>query len=106
MRTRTQRLATANEVKIQCINHQLSDDLGTRVLYKILDRYVNTGEVYVGKELRLVKRYDRPRYYLVNLFNDPDKKDTVLIRDGDPSSSSYPPAETQNTTGEGAPRPA
>jgi hypothetical protein len=32
MRTRAQRLATANEVKLHCIEHQLSDDLGTRVL--------------------------------------------------------------------------
>jgi hypothetical protein len=87
MRTRAQRLSTANEVKLQCIEHQLSDDLGTRVLYTMLDRYVNTGETYIGKEIRLVKRYDRPRYYLVNLYNDTNKKDTVLIRDGEPGSN-------------------
>jgi hypothetical protein len=81
MRTREQRLATVNEVKLQCINHQLSDDLGTRVLYTMLDRYVNAGETYEDKRIRLVKRYDRPRYYLVNLHNDPNKRDTVLIRE-------------------------
>ncbi len=81
MRTREQRLKTANEVKLQCIEHQLSDDLGTRVLYTMLDLYVNRGETYEDKRIRLVKRYDRPRYYLVNLYNDENKKDTVLIRE-------------------------
>lgn len=83
MRTRSQRLATANEVKLQCIEHNLSDDLGTRVLYRMLDNYVERGETYIGKEIRLVKRYDRPRFYLVNLHNDPNMRDAVLIRDAE-----------------------
>ncbi len=80
MRSRSDRLATANDVKIQCIQHQLSDDIGTRVLYRMLDKYVEEGETYIGKEIKLAKRYDQPRYYLVNLHNDPKVKDTVLIR--------------------------
>ena len=46
----------------------------------MLDKYVDEGETYVGKEVKLAKRYDRPRYYLVNLYNDNSIKDTVIIR--------------------------
>jgi len=80
MRSRSERLATANDVKMQCIQHQLSDDIGTRVLYSMLDKYVEQGETYIGKEIKLAKRYDQPRYYLVHLYNDPQVQDTVLIR--------------------------
>ena len=83
MRTRAERLATLNEVKLVCMEHELSDDIGTRVLYSILDKYVDNGETYVNKEIRLVKRYDRPRYYLVNLYNDKTKVDTVVIKSRD-----------------------
>jgi hypothetical protein len=82
-RTRAERLATANEVKLLCIEHQLSDDVGTRVLYLMLDKYVDKGETYLNKEIRLTKRYDRPRYYLVNLYNDKAHTDTVIIKSRD-----------------------
>ncbi len=80
MKSRAERLATANEVKLVCMEHQLSDDIGTQVLYRMLDKYVDDGETYVNKEIRLTKRYDRPRYFLVNLYNDEAKKDTVVIK--------------------------
>jgi hypothetical protein len=80
MKSRTERLSTANEVKLVCIEHQLSDDIGTQVLYRMLDKYVDDGETYINKEIRLTKRYDRPRYFLVNLYNDETKKDTVVIK--------------------------
>ena len=80
MRTRSERLATANEVKMQCIQHELSDDIGTQVLYRMLDKYVEEGITFIDKEVKLAKRYDRPRYYLVNLHNNAQINDTVLIR--------------------------
>ena len=80
MRTRSERLATANEVKMQCIQHELSDDIGSQVLYRMLDKYVEEGITFIDKEVKLAKRYDRPRYYLVNLHNNPQINDTVLIR--------------------------
>jgi hypothetical protein len=80
MRSRSERLATANSVKMQCINHELSEDIGTQVLYRMLDKYVEEGTTFVNKEVKLVKRYDLPRYYLVNLHNNPQINDTVLIR--------------------------
>ena len=81
MRTRAQRLATANETKMQCIEHNLSDDLGTKVLFSMLDKYVEEGTTYLNKKIKLVRRYDIERFYLVNLFNDIKIKDTILIRE-------------------------
>jgi hypothetical protein len=80
MKSRAERLAVANEVKLQCLNHDLSDDIGTRVLFRMLDKYVDEGETYENKEIKLAKRYDRPRFYLVNLLNNKAVKDTVIIR--------------------------
>ena len=80
MRTRAQRLLTANETKLQCIEHNLSNDLGTKILFKMLDKYVEEGTTYVNKQINLVNRYDIKRFYFVNLLNDEKVKDTVLIR--------------------------
>ena len=81
MKTRAQRLSTANETKIQCIEHNLTEDLGTKVLFKMLDKYVDEGTTYLNKEIKLVRRYDVKRFYLVNLYNDAKINDTVLIRE-------------------------
>jgi hypothetical protein len=80
MKTRAERLATANEVKLMCLSHDLGDDIGTKVLFRMLDKYVEEGETYENKEIKLAKRYDRPRYYVVNLCNEKSIRDTVLIR--------------------------
>jgi hypothetical protein len=80
MKDRSQRLQVANEVKLNCINHDLNEDFGTKILFGMLDQYVEKGTSYNNKEIRLVGRYDRPRYYLVNLHNDSAKRDTVLIK--------------------------
>lgn len=79
-RTASQRLVTVNETKMKCIEHDLTDDLATKILFRMLDNYHENGSVYENVELRLKGRYDRERKYVVNLYNDATKKDTVLIR--------------------------
>ncbi len=79
-RDKTERLKAANEVKLQCLSHELTDDIGTRVLFRMLDKYVEEGETYENYEIKLAKRYDRPRYYLVNLLNNKTIKDTVVVK--------------------------
>lgn len=78
--TRKKRLLTVNETKMKCIEHDLTDDIATKILFTMLDNYVNDGTSYVNKELVLQGHYDRPRKYLINLYNDVSKRDTVLIR--------------------------
>ena len=79
-KTASQRLLTVNEIKMQCIDNNLMDDLATKILFRMLDKYHEKGETYVNKELRLVGRYDRERKYVINLFNDTHQRDVVLIR--------------------------
>jgi hypothetical protein len=81
MKSTAQRLEVANEIKEKCIKYNLKDDLGTKVLFSMLDKYVNEGTTYINKEIKLVRRYDRPRYYLINLYNDAHIVDTVIIKE-------------------------
>ena len=81
MKSSLQRLQVANEIKQKCTGYNLLDDLGTKVLFRMLDKYVNEGITYINKEIKLVRRYDRPRYYLINLYNDPLVADTVIIKE-------------------------
>ena len=76
----SERLVVVNETKMKCIEHDLTDDLATKVLFKMLDRYHQDGTVYINKELALQGRYDRRRKYVINLYNDRHRKDKVLIR--------------------------
>ena len=80
MKSRSERLQISTETKLQCIQHELGDDIGTKVLFRMLDKYVEDGTTYIDKEIKLAKRYDMPRYYFVNLYNDPARRDVVLIR--------------------------
>jgi hypothetical protein len=78
-RLATARLATINDIKLKCIQHNLQDDPATKILFKLLDDYHQNGTIY-HLELKLKRRYDRPRKFLVDLYNDINKKDTVMIR--------------------------
>ena len=93
MKTRAERQLVADETKENCSVNRLTGDLGTKVLFLILDDYVETGSVYLGKELRIVGnstpalRASAPCKYIVNLYNDPAKSDTVIIRANEPGTN-------------------
>lgn len=79
-RTKQERERTADEVKFNVYSNQIEDCIASRCLFKILEDYVDKGTAYVDKHLTLdVKTVDQ-KYYLINLYNDKNKKDTVLIR--------------------------
>lgn len=78
--TASQRLKSINETKMKCIELDLLDDIATKVLFQMLDNYHKDGTTYINKELRLNIRHHIPRKYVVNLYNDTRKKDSVLIR--------------------------
>jgi len=46
----------------------------------MLDNYHRDGTIYLDKELNLNLRHQTPRKYIVNLYNDRSRKDTVIIR--------------------------
>lgn len=79
-RTASQRLIIVNETKLKCIELNLNHDIATKVLFAMLDNYHRDGTTYIDKELKLNGRYDIPRKYVINLWNDQSNKDTVLIR--------------------------
>jgi len=79
-KTRSERLQVVNETKMQCIAHNLESELGTRILFRALDKYHQDGTTYINKQIRLTLRGDMGRYYLVNLYNQKYKRDVVLIR--------------------------
>jgi hypothetical protein len=84
-RKRSDRVCVVNEVKMRCIEHDLMDEIGTKVLFRILDEYVEKGTPCVGKELGILKLSQRPRKYVIRLFDDPSKTDTVVISVDDES---------------------
>ena len=75
-RTASERLATVNEVKMKCIQEDLSSFLGTQVLYRVLDDYHEHGTAYINKEIALP---ELGRAYVVKLYNDSKRRDQVLI---------------------------
>jgi hypothetical protein len=79
-RSKSDRLISVNETKMKCIEHDLLDDLATKILFTMLDNYHKKGTIYINKELKFCGRHDIPRKYVINLYNDRNKKDCVLIR--------------------------
>lgn len=79
MCTRSNRLWTVNEIKMQIIEHGLQADVASKVLWKILDSYVENAKP-VDTELVLKGRYDMRRKFVVKLYGSSRRKDTVLIR--------------------------
>jgi len=78
-KSKSERLVVVNETKVKCIEHGLTDDIATTVLFGILDTYHMNGTV-CHTELNMKGLYDRPRKYVIKLFNDVSKRDIVLIR--------------------------
>jgi len=79
-RSPSERLQTVNETKMQCIDHELTGDLATKILFQMLDNYQRDGTTYIDKELNLNLRHHTPRKFVVNLYNDRSRKDTVVIK--------------------------
>lgn len=79
-KTKSERLKIVNETKLKCIEHDLTDDLATKILFTMLDNYYEKGTTYIGKELRLGRNQHILRKYVVNLYNEKKKTDVVLIR--------------------------
>lgn len=75
----SQRLLTINETKMKIVEHNLEDDVATKVLWGILDTYHKTGKP-VHTELVMQGHYSRRRKYVVDLYNDTQEIDRVLIR--------------------------
>ena len=73
----SERLRIVNEVKIKCMSMDITDELATIVLFKMLDNYYRDGTVYIGKELNSARS---GRRFIINLYNDPSRKDTVVVR--------------------------
>lgn len=79
-KSKSERLVIVNETKMKCMEHDLTDDLATKILFTMLDNYHEKGTTYIGKELKLSARHAIPRKYVVNLYNERKKTDVVLIR--------------------------
>lgn len=77
---KSKRLQVVNEVKLNCINHNINNELATRILFQMLDNYYEKGTTYINKKLTLTLRGDVDRYYSVNLYNRLHKKDVVVIK--------------------------
>jgi hypothetical protein len=86
LKTRQERLQVVQETKTNCTKQGLQADLGTRVLYAILDDYLEKGTPYLNKELRIIGnstpalRASAPCKFVVNLYNDPGRRDTIVLR--------------------------
>lgn len=79
-KSKSERLIIVNETKMKCMEHDLTNDLATKILFTMLDNYHEKGTTYIGKELKLSGRHAVPRKYVVNLYNEKKKTDIVLIR--------------------------
>jgi hypothetical protein len=77
-KSESQRRKIVNEIKINIINNQLENDPASKILWSILDRYVEKGDP-VETTLYLQNRYDMERKYVVKLYNS-KRRDMVLIR--------------------------
>ena len=86
MKTRAERQSVVEEIRSNCVAKDLTKDLGTKVLFAILDDYLEKGTIYLDKELRIIGnstpalRNNAPCKYVLNLYNNPEKTDTVVIR--------------------------
>lgn len=78
-KTKSERLQVVNEIKMNCIENKLGNQVALKVLYMMLDNYYQHGTTYINKKLTLLLYNSVPRYILVNLYNDINKTDKVII---------------------------
>ena len=86
MKTLGERRQVLTQIETSCTSRKLMGDLGTKIMLLIVQDYVATGTTYLNKEVRIVGnstpelRASVPCKYVLNLYNDPEKPDTVVIR--------------------------
>lgn len=78
-KSQSERLQIVNETKMKLLEHELEGDMASKVLWKILDNYVKSGNP-VDTILYLKGRKVGHCHYVVKLYNDRSKTDVVLIR--------------------------
>lgn len=79
-KTKQERQQTVSEVKFNIINKDLENEIASKVLFRMLDIYVETGQPVIEKELSLHLPGDAPRKFVVNLYNQKNRMDTVVIK--------------------------
>jgi hypothetical protein len=86
MKTLVERRQVLTEIEASCTSRKLMGDLGTKIMLLIVKDYVANGTPYLNKEVRIVGnstpelRASVPCKYVINLYNDLGKQDTVVIR--------------------------
>jgi len=85
-RTYEERAVIVQEVRTACREKNLEKELATAVLFQMLNNYLTHGTTYIAKDIRIIGnstpelRGSAPAKYVVNLYNDSEKRDTVVIR--------------------------
>lgn len=75
-KTKSERLQVVNEIKMNCIENKLGNQVALKVLYMMLDNYYQHGTTYINKKLTL---QNNEQMIVVNLYNDKGKIDKVII---------------------------
>ena len=75
-KTKSERLHVVNEIKMNCIENKLGNQVALKVLYMMLDNYYQEGTTYINKKLTL---QNNEQMIAVNLYNDKNKIDKVII---------------------------
>jgi hypothetical protein len=76
-KTPSERLRIVNEVKLNIIKNNIQNDLASKTLFTLLNTYHENGTTYTNKELNFITLNKK---YIINLYDDVKKKDTVVIR--------------------------
>ena len=75
-KTKSERLQVVNEIKMNCIENRLGNQVALKVLYMMLYNYYQEGTTYINKKLTL---QNNEQMIVVNLYNDKGKIDKVII---------------------------
>jgi hypothetical protein len=75
-KTKSERLQIVNEIKMNCIENRLGNQVALKVLYMMLHNYYQEGTTYINKKLTL---QNNEQMIVVNLYNDKGKIDKVII---------------------------
>jgi hypothetical protein len=76
--TEKQRARVVNEVKMNIINHELENEIASKVLFQILNNYQRDGQP-CHKELSLSMHNGAARKIVIHLYNNKSIQDIVSI---------------------------
>lgn len=79
IRTTEDRTRIVNEIKFNLMSLDIQNELTMRILFAMLHNYINNGTTYIKKELTINTQNNIQQVFLINLFNDTSKTDTVII---------------------------